>query len=229
MTARKLTVDQLILRSLQLASLRSAHEGMDGVDWQAYRSMALDFMEIELDSLQSEGVYARSVTLTDIAVSASEKKPSASADAMDIVGHAAWIYSSDTGSTTTQVRQISREMYMVISNKDTEGRPSQFFVDRSADQLSIYLWPVPSAAGTLTVQMHRHLADVDDGNSKLDLQPYWYKWAMWALAHELATAAGNQVNRLGYLNSKANEAKKLAIQQASQQPDVYMHIVHDRR
>lgn len=223
-STRELTIDTIVLRALQLASLRSAQEGASGADWDAQRRMALDYLEIEVDSLQAEGVFARSVSFTDVTTVASTTTYELASTVLDVVGDGQYLESGQTTGSTL-VRQISREQYMLISNKDAEGRPTQFYLERGAT-LTLYLWPVPSSAGTLTLQQHRKLGDNNDGSATLDLDPYWAKYITWALAHVLATAAGLPVQQCGYLRSEAQRMLKIAKSYAHQRPDVQMQIDH---
>lgn len=43
----------------------------------------------------------------------------------------------------TQMYGISRSDYDAISTKGVEGRPNQFFVNKSYNRLRVYMWPVP--------------------------------------------------------------------------------------
>jgi len=65
-------------------------------------------------------------------------------DTIDLIEH-----HIRTGSGTSQVDQtlerISVSTYASISTKNTEGRPSQIYIDRQATSVTATLWPVPDS------------------------------------------------------------------------------------
>lgn len=75
-------------------------------------------------------------------------------DTIDLIEH-----QLRTGTGTSQVDsslgRISVSTYAQQSSKNTQGRPSQIFVQRLATGTTVTLWPVPDATTTYTLLYYR--------------------------------------------------------------------------
>lgn len=223
-TTRELPISTIVLRAYQLASLAPPQQATSGAEWDAKAAMARDFLETEIDALQAEGVFARSVDFYDLSVSDGTASYTLPSTTLDLVYDG--MYLPDSATTgETPVRPASREEYHALSDKTAEGRPHMYYLHRQAT-LTVYLYPVPNEAATITFQRHRLLADNDDGSATLDLQRYWTDYVTWALAHKLAVAAGLPVNRCGYIRSQADYKLERAKSYAHQNPNNQMVVTH---
>lgn len=220
---RELTVNTIVLRAMQLAGVRPAEQGASGAQWDANSAMARDFLEMIIDALQSQGVFARSVDLDDIDITASTQATAVGSSTLDCIGNAMFAFDAD--SVQTQVAQVDRERWQRITDKTATGRPSLYWFDRQATA-KVYLWPIPDAAGTLTIQRHRLLGDNDDGSATLDLQRYWVAYVTWELARYMAQAKSLDGNTLMMLEAKAQTLLSKAKAYAMQRTPSYLHLRH---
>jgi hypothetical protein len=82
---------------------------------------------------------------------------------------------------------ISREEYLEIPSKTTEGRPAQYFLDKRRDSLILTLWPVPeNSTDVLVMDAVRKFTDAGVAHNEPDI-PYYMREAFVAgLAARLA-------------------------------------------
>lgn len=222
-STREINIETLVRRSYQLAGLMNAAQGPDTPMWTDKASMAYDFLEVIVDALQGEGPFAWDTTFYDVDIAASTKTYTLPATTMDVVGSAQFVEDGGTGSTLVQMK--TREEYSRITNKDSEGRPYIMYADRDSD-FTLYLWPVPDAAGTLTIQRRRLLGDFNVGSKTVDLERVWVKYLWQDLAHHLKVASGRPPNECGYLRDLAEKSKRVAIGYSRQRPPTQMVISH---
>jgi hypothetical protein len=129
----------------------------------------------------------------------------------------------------TLVKQINREEWQRLSNKGADSRPSMFFPLRTNDFV-VRLWPVPGATevgGQVRFQMQQYTADAFEGGKDVDLRPYWHRYLVFQLAHDLAVANSLPVDRLSYLRKVASELKDKARMFANPHGSNYIYMDHD--
>lgn len=81
---------------------------------------------------------------------------------------------------------IDREQYDAIPNKSATGSvPQVGYFDPSLPTASLYLWPVPSAAVTLYLQMQTQLSAFANLTTDYTLAPGYEKALQYSLAEEL--------------------------------------------
>ena len=68
-------------------------------------------------------------------------------------------------STDFSVERISRDTFLSIPNKTTEGRPSQFFLDRQITP-NLKLWPIPE--NSTDVVHYDALTRIDDADTQVN-------------------------------------------------------------
>lgn len=106
------------------------------------------------------------------------------------------------GSNDLPMTRIGRQQYQALSNKTTQGYPTQWFYDRQRDNGTIYVWPAPDVtAGTLKFTYRRRIMDMDTGVDDYDLPPEWEQAIVENLADKLAGVYGK---------ADSAEAKKVA-------------------
>jgi hypothetical protein len=121
-----------------------------------------------------------------------------------VVGDAQFSSIQDQNASTF-VRQVTREEYMGISDKDSKGRPSIFYSQMHA-VTTLFLWPIPDIDGALEIQRSRLLADNEDGSRTVDLERHWTKYVLYELAHSIAVANSVSPIKCGYLKGQAEAA-----------------------
>ena len=132
----------------------------------------------------------------------------------------------DDETQENRVTELTRQQYQAIGDKSTTGRPYQYFADRTTDPVTLWLYPVPDADGTLRLQVQRLRADVTDSTATLELERHWARGVTWTLAQELALAAGLPLNRVRYIGEEAKVEVRQAFGESSQTASVSARIDH---
>lgn len=121
--------------------------------------------------------------------------------------------------TDTMMSPISRADYLSISQKTTQGTPSQFYLERTITP-TVYIYQPPSD-GTYSIKYYRMFRQQDVGTMQQvpDFPNRWWRTAVTALAVDLAAKFGTTGNpadrsidpiRLTLLQSQANSAFQAA-------------------
>jgi hypothetical protein len=188
-STREFDIDRIVMLAIQTAGVLPPGAPRSGRQWDNLSAQARDFLEINVDHMQTLGSFARAIELYDVQATAQVDSYDLPSTTLIVVGDAQFSSTADTGSTF--VRQIGREEYVAIADKTSTGRPSVFYSQMHATT-TLFLWPVPDVDGTLLIQRGRLLADNDDGSLTVDLERHWTKFVLYDLAHSLAMA--NSVN-----------------------------------
>lgn len=99
-----------------------------------------------------------------------------------------------TDGNETPLREISRDEYKDMPDKDATGTPTLFYYDRQKESAVMYVWPVYSAVTTETfnVDYEREFTDIASLGDTIDLPAEWYEAAILQLASRLAPAYGSE-------------------------------------
>lgn len=220
------TIDKLVTGGMQLSGVLDTGQPASEADL----SFGRQTLDRVLDSLQAEGVYARSVQFLELTLVAGEPYFTLDANVMMIRGDGAYIDASNVStkaaSGETPVVEIDREEWQRISAKDAQGRPTRYYQHRAESPLQVRLWPIPESAGTIRFQAQLLFADSTTGANTPDTRPFWYEFITWELAHQFACAKSLPVQTRSYLNKRAQELKKRARGFAHQQSASQMHLQH---
>jgi len=99
------------------------------------------------------------------------------------------VRSADGVGTATQsdltVDRVSREYYLNIPNKLTQGRPVQYFVDRQITPV-LYIWPKPDRTYYLVVDKLVRMDDAGAGVNTLQVPFRFYPCLAAGLAYYIA-------------------------------------------
>jgi len=108
------------------------------------------------------------------------------ADTIDILSA---VIRTGTGTNQSDISlsRLSRDGYISITNKNTTGRPTQFYVDRQINPV-VKLWPTPDSADTYTLVYDRlvRMDDADSAVNTLDVPFRFYPCLAAGLAYYLA-------------------------------------------
>lgn len=226
---RELNVTKVCLSAFRLAGLMPAEAGATGSMWDRRTPFAKDLLQSILDELQTEGVFARSVSLISVQLTAGTYIYDLPDTVFDLIEDGAYISPSETDPTKASselpVMQRDRETWQGLSAKSATSRPTIFWCDRVANPIQVRLWPIPDESGIIRFQAHRLLADVTDGNATVDLERFWQQYLIWELGHQLAISA-NKLEHGQYLATQAAMKKERAKAQANQGTDSYMWLNH---
>lgn len=212
-STRELDINRIALLAAQVAGLLPAGAPQSGVQWEKYARQARDFLELEIDGIQAEGLLARTVEFYDVQLVAGTTTYTLPSTTLSVIGDA--MYAAPGSENQQLVAVIDRDRYHLIANKDTDGTPSLFYA-QSHGVVTLFVWPVPDAAGVLTVQRQRLLYDNDDGTNTVDLERHWMKYVVFAVGHWMALSNGIDPSKCGYLNAKAEKALMAALSRSAQ-------------
>ena len=99
--------------------------------------------------------------------------------------------------TDYSLERLSRDGFLTIPNKTTQGRPNQFFLDRQLTP-NLKLWPVPdNSTDVVLYDALTRMDDADDYTNTMDLPLRFYPCLAAGLAYYIALKrAPNRVQML---------------------------------
>lgn len=124
----------------------------------ARRSLNLLLLEWQNRGLNLFTIQSGTETLTE--GTASYEMPT---DTIDLIEHQIRT-GSGTSQLDTRLQRISVSTYAQQSSKNLQGKPTQIYVDRQADAVTVHLWPVPDDTYTLA---YYRLVGIDGVSSGL--------------------------------------------------------------
>ena len=212
----ELTVGEISLQAFQLAGLKSLTQSLT----TAEQKLATNLLETILDELSIYGVQARMRGFVEVTMVSGTYVYSLGADDLDVIEDGAYMDATVTdtskAASETVIAQRDQETWHRISAKSATGKPTIFWVDRSATTLQVRLWPIPDEAGTCRFMTQKHLADVDATTVTLDLQTYWTQYIIWELAHQSAESQSMPGSKCERLSKRASAKLRRARSFANQ-------------
>lgn len=161
-------------------------------------AMGTDFLNVVLKEMQNYGIMLRKLERTAIPLVAGTESYDLDSSTLDVDPMTAYV--TDGNSTDLQMRMISRGQYMALTDKTTQGQPTQFYVEK-AETISIFLYPVPDSQWvSMTIPRVVVIDDMSSADSTTGLQAKYLRAIVLGVAHMLAYANG--------LNDKARMLKK---------------------
>lgn len=228
---RRYTVGEILRRTAQVGGVLSAQQNLNAADRELGRFM----LEAVLDEIASEGgpiaraIVFEEISLTAADVSAQTYRFNLPSTVLDVVGDGMWIPSdqadTDRAQGETAVKLIGHELWHLQSNKAAlSSRPTLMYLHRELDIAALWLWPIPTDAGTLRVPAQRFLADVDDDTATLDLQPYWTNYILRSMSELWGSAKSLPVGDRALRGSQALAAMRRAKSKAKSMADTQIHV-----
>ena len=116
-----------------------------------------------------------------------------------------------TGTGTSQVdtnlTRVSVSTYAQQSSKNTQGKPTQIFVQRLANSVTVTLWPVPDSADTYTLSFFRivgiaGMASGIEGATTTFIPPRFVPCLVSGLAYYIAMKRPEVANRVAPLKQE---------------------------
>ena len=146
---------------LEEAYERAGLELRSGYDYRtARRSLDLMFLEWQNKGLNLWSVQEDSQTLT-----AGTGRYALSSDQLDIIEAS---LRTDDGDADKQadltMSRISISQYSHLTNKLTQGRPIQYWIEKDPGAIALNVWPVPDAAVTYKINYY-YIQRIDDTGS----------------------------------------------------------------
>jgi hypothetical protein len=227
---RRLTVGQVIKTGLELAGLLHPAQQPSLADKQSARIL----LDVMISELEIGGGGARAVTFYNLPLTVGTYRYSLPDWIVGVPGEGMYIpagtadLTKATGEST--INQIDRERWHMISTKNAPtSRPSMFYLNRVLDELAVWFWGIPDEAGTVRFQVQRMLANCDDDNATVDLEPFWMSWLCWELSWQWAASKTLPVESWGARKVISDSKKKIARGKANQLVDNQMIIMSNTR
>ena len=111
-------------------------------------------------------------------------------------------------SREIQMSRLNRDDYTNLPNKNfTANQPFQFYFERSINQPTLALWPVPSNSFVqMTVWYSSYIQDVGALSGQLAIPQRWYEATIFMLAHRMSLELpAVDMARVGYLEKMADK------------------------
>ena len=132
----------------------------------------------------NRGLNRWTIAQTTTSISSGTASYSLGADTIDVLGVVL-----RTGSGTTQTDQIlsriSRDAFLNIPSKNTQAKPSQFYVDRQTTP-TIKLWPTPDASYSIVYDRLTRMDDADAFTNTMEVPFRFYPCLSAGLAYYIA-------------------------------------------
>jgi hypothetical protein len=134
------------------------------------------------------------------------------ADTIDLIEHQLRT-GSGTSQTDTALERISVSTYAQQTNKNTQGRPTQIYIQRLATETKATLWPVPDNTMSYTLVYYR-LKGIDGLASGISgsaaIPPRFVPALVAGLAYQIAMKKPDAAPRIDLLKSSYEEQFSLA-------------------
>lgn len=177
---------------------RAGREMRSGYDLRtARRSMNLLLIE-----WQNRGINMWTIDEGSLALEDGTATYTLPADTIDLLEH---VIRTGTGSSQTDLSltRISVSDYSSITNKTSEGRPLQVWINRLRDAPTVTLWPVPDSDNyTLQYWRMRRMEDAGDGVETPDMTFRFYPCLVAGLAYHIAMKVPDLAPRLPLLKEE---------------------------
>lgn len=142
-------------------------------------------LNLMLADWANRGLNQWTITSSTTAVSANTANYTLAADTIDVLSPVVLRTGTGTGQSDIELTRVSRGEYVNIPNKNTVGRPVQYFVDRQIDPV-IRLWPVPDTTYTLVYDRLLRMDDAGAYSNTLQLPFRFYPCLAAGLAYYIA-------------------------------------------
>jgi len=199
------TANDIIKRSLRLLNVKAFGENLNGAE----AADGLAILNNYIDSLGNEPTMQFGMTQITHTLVASDGDYSIGATG-DITTTwpmriaTAFIRDSDGNDYSMEI--INSEQYSKIWLKTIETTyPNYLYYNRQFPNGTIFLWPEPSSALTLVLNVWPQIGTFATGATAVSLPPGYQRMLEYALAIELAPEF--KLSNVGFLQQQLNEAK----------------------
>ena len=219
-TSGTTTFDLNLLEIVEEAFERCGEESRTGYDLRtARRSLNILFLEWANRGINLWTVKAGSIAM--VADTITYDLPTDTVDVLDSVIRTG----TGTNQSDINVTRISSTTYTSIPNKNSTGRPLQFWTDRQAGTPTINVWPVPDQSSKYTFIYYylRRIEDAGDAGIVTQDVPFRFIPALTAgLAFHLAMKLPNALERVEMLKAYYEEQFTLAADEDREKASLYI-------
>ena len=181
---------------------RAGLEMRSGYDLKTARR-SLNILTLEW---QNRGINLFTIDSGTLSLSAGTATYTMPTDTIDIIEHTIRT-GTGTSQLDTNLARISVSTYAQKSNKNTQAKPTQIFVQRLADSVTVTMWPVPDSADTYTLSFFR-IVGIDgissgiDGTTTSFIPPRFAPCLVSGLAYYIAMKRPEVANRVAPLKQE---------------------------
>ena len=173
----ELAVDDYIEEAFERCGL----EVRTGYDLRtAKRSLNLLFAD-----WANRGLNRWTITQTSITLSQGTTEYALAADTIDILSAVIRENAGSSNQLDVTVNRIGRDTYLNLSSKLSQGKPTQYYVDRQITP-KFRVFPTPNATYTLVVDRLTRIEDADSATDTVDVPFRFYPCLAAGLAYYLA-------------------------------------------
>jgi len=175
-TAFDLSIDDLVEEAFERCGMRmTAGYQLNS----ARRSLNLLFLD-----WANRGLNLWTVEQATIALTAGVNSASLGNDTVNVLS-AVVRTGTGTGQQDITIDRIGRQEYLNLPNKNSQGRPSQFYVERSSTP-TVYVYPAADTSYTLVYYRIRRIEDAGDYTNTTDLNFRFLPCLVSGLAYQLS-------------------------------------------
>ena len=201
---------------------RAGLELRDGYDYRTARR-SIDLLMLEW---QNRGLNLWTVQNTTLALVAGTSSYDLDADKLDIIEG---LLRTDAGDPAQQsdltMQRISVSQYAHQTNKLTQGRPLQYYVQRKPTGITIHVWPTPDATQTYTFAYY-YMDRIEDTGSpasnNMDVPARFLPCLVAGLAYQIASKKPEAMQLAPALKQVYEEQWALAADAAREKASLYM-------
>ena len=180
---------------------RAGLEMRSGYDLKTARR-SLNLLTLEW---QNRGLNLFTIEAGTLSITAGTATYTLPADTIDLIEHQVRT-GTGTSQTDTALERISVSTYAQQTNKNTQGRPTQIYVQRLSTETKVTLWPVPDGSATYTIFYYR-LKGIDGlssgvGDTITSVPPRFVPCLAAGLAYYLAMKRPEVANRVPALKQE---------------------------
>jgi len=207
-TSGTATYNMDILQIAEEAFERAGTELRTGYDLRTLRR-SLHLMGLEW---ANQGINLWTIDEGTQALTAGTASYTLPADTIDLAEHSVRL---DTGvgtasQTDYSLTRISVSTYASRTNKLTQGRPTEIYIDRQTAAPEVTLWPVPDDSYTLVYWRIRRIEDVGDNTNNYDIPARFLPCLVAGLAYQIAMKRPELATRVPTLKAIYEEQFQLA-------------------
>lgn len=203
-TSGTATYNMDILQIAEEAFERAGTEMRSGYDLRTLRR-SMHLMGLEW---ANRGINLWTIEEGSQALTAGTASYTLPADTIDLAEHILRI--SGSPSTDYSLTRVSVSTYASRTNKTTESRPTEIYIDRQRDAPNVTLWPVPDAAYTLVYWRIRRIEDLGVNTNNYDIPARFLPALVSGLAYSIAMKKPELAQRVPTLKAIYEEQFELA-------------------
>tara|TARA_R110002049_G_scaffold163857_2_gene329870 strand:- start:201 stop:896 length:696 start_codon:yes stop_codon:yes gene_type:complete len=176
-----------------------------GYDYRTARR-SIDLLMLEW---QNRGLNLWTVQEGSQALTAGTSRYTLSSDVLDIVEAFIRTDAADVSSQFDQtLNRMSISQYAHLSNKLTQSKPLQYYIEKDPSAISVNLWPSPDSQKTYTL-IYYYMQRVEDSGSpasnNMDVPSRFLPCLVAGLAYKLSIKYGPDTNRSTFLKADYEE------------------------